>query len=370
MSPALAPVRTPRRRPRLRRRGADPFAPPEATAKAAALRYISDSRPGIRRERSGSGFRYVAANGERVSDRETLGRIRSLAIPPAWTDVWISPVAHGHIQATGRDARGRKQYRYHPRWRQVRDATKYERLMQFGQSLPRIRAAVDADLARPGFPKEKVLATIVALLEATFIRVGNEEYARSNRSYGLTTMQNRHIEIDGSAIRFRFRGKSGKVHDISVKDRRLARLVQRCRDLPGQDLFQYVDDDGEPQPIDSTDVNEYLQRISEQDFTAKDFRTWAGTLLAAAELDTARSESTEPPGKSALVAAIAAVAGQLGNTPAVCRKCYIHPAVLGAFENVEGLDAWVTACKSGGTRDGLDASEAAVLRFLEKTGGA
>lgn len=360
-------------RPATRRRASraiGPFTEPAAAAEAASLRHMSDDRPGITRRRSGRGFTYTGPDGAAVREKGTLHRIRALAIPPAWTSVWISPLANGHIQATGRDARGRKQYRYHPRWQQVRDETKYGRLVEFGNALPVIRAQLDADLARPGIPKEKVLATIVALLEATFIRVGNEEYARTNRSFGLTTMQNRHIEIDGSKLRFRFRGKSSKVHDISVSDRRLARMVKRCRELPGQDLFQYLDDAGEPQPIDSADVNEYLQRISQRDFTAKDFRTWAGTLLAAEQLIPPASTNPEKPPREALVAAIAVVARELGNTPAVCRKCYIHPAVLQAYDDERAFDRWLIALGAAGGASALSESEAALLRFLESEGGA
>lgn len=351
---------------RTRGQGVGPFTVPEDAAKAADLRHVSDERPGISRRRSGRGFSYAGPSGETIHEKATLRRIRALAIPPAWTSVWICPIPNGHIQATGRDARARKQYRYHPRWHEVRDATKYGRLTQFGRALPKIRARLDEDLALPGIPKEKVLATIVSLLEATFIRVGNEEYARANRSYGLTTLQNRHIEIDGHQMRFRFRGKSGKVHDISVSDRRLARLVQRVRDLPGQDLFQYLDDAGQAQPIDSADVNEYLQRISQQDFTAKDFRTWAGTLLAAEQLVPVRSQDPDVPSKDALAAAIASVATHLGNTPAVCRKCYIHPAVLDAYQDQAAFDLWITECDSTDLPEGLDTSEAALLRFLGK----
>lgn len=367
MSSAAPPVAA-RHKARAPRVG--PFTAPEDAARAADLRHVSDERPGITRRRSGPGFSYASSDGTVVRDKETLRRIRALAIPPAWNSIWICPQSNGHIQATGRDVRNRKQYRYHPRWHQVRDATKYGRLIQFGNALPQIRARVDHDLALAGIPKAKVLATIVALLEATFIRVGNEEYARANQSFGLTTLKNRHIEIDGSAMRFRFKGKSGKVHDISVKDRRLARLVQRCRDLPGQDLFQYLDDAGEPQPIDSADVNEYLKEISAQDFSAKDFRTWAGTLLAAAELTQPREPAADAPATSALTAAVAAVAQQLGNTPAVCRKCYIHPAVLGAFTDADALENWASENASHQTIDGLDEQESALLRFLGKTAPA
>jgi DNA topoisomerase-1 len=336
----------------------------EDAAKVANLRHVSDDRPGITRRRSGRGFSYLAMDGSVVRDKANLQRIRALAIPPAWAKVWICPIPNGHMQATGRDARGRKQYRYHTRWNEVRDATKYDRMMEFGSALPAIRARLDEDLARQAIPKEKVLATIISLLEATVIRVGNEEYARENHSYGLTTMQNRHIEIDGSQMRFRFRGKSGKVHDISVSDRRLARMVQRCRDLPGQDLFQYLDDTGEPQPIDSADVNEYLRCIAEHDFTAKDYRTWAGTLLAAEQLVPLHPEDPAVPSKEALATAIAAVADHLGNTPAVCRKCYIHPAILNAYQDAAEYDRWVAVSERGDCPERLSASEAALLRFL------
>ncbi|MES2304574.1 MAG: DNA topoisomerase IB [Gemmatimonadota bacterium] len=342
----------------------DPFHPPEASAKAGSLRYQLDDRPGLTRHRSGRGFSYRDAAGQTIRDRSTLERIRALAIPPAWTAVWICPQPNGHLQATGRDARGRKQSRYHTRWREVRDATKYERTLAFGGTLARIRAALSRDLGRNGIPREKVLALIVQLLEATFIRIGNEEYARTNRSYGLTTLQDRHVEVSGSTIQFRFRGKSGKPHAISHRSRQLARLVQQCRDLPGQDLFQYLDENGDAQTIESSDVNGYIREIAGQEFTAKDFRTWAGTVLAARALDEHR-ETPAPPGRSALVAAVKAVSEQLGNTPAVCRRSYVHPAVLGAFEDDDLYRQWLGAAKSGAVRDGLSGEESAVLRFLE-----
>lgn len=343
----------------------DPFITPEESARAGSLRYVRDDEPGITRHRSGKGFSYRAADGKTIRDREILKRIRALAIPPAWRDVWISPLPQGHLQATGRDAKGRKQSRYHPRWREVRDATKYERMLAFGSALPQIRAQVDRDLARTGIPREKVLALIVQLLEATFIRIGNEEYARSNRSFGLTTLQNRHVAIEGSEIQFRFRGKSGKAHVISHRSRRLARLVQQCRGLPGQDLFQYSDEAGIPQSVGSSEVNAYIQEISGQEFTAKDFRTWAGTVLAARELDAVVDDSAQPPGRSALVTAVKTVADELGNTPAVCRRSYVHPAVLKAFEEDEMLARWIAARRSGAQRDGLSVEESAVMRFLE-----
>src|SRR5436190_1573116 len=257
---------------------------PQEAARAAGLRYVSDALPGIRRKQAGRGFTYVGPDGDRISDRASLARIKSLAVPPAWTDVWICPDPRGHIQATGRDARGRKQYRYHARWRAVRDETKYDRMIAFGEALPRIRRRTEMDLRRPGLPREKVLAAVVRLLEVTRIRVGNEEYARTNRSYGLTTLLDRHVTVAGPTLRFSFRGKSGVRHQVDLTDRRLAAIVKRCRDLPGQELFQYVDDDGRQHTIDSADVNDYLRQLSGADFTAKDFRTWAGTVLAARAL--------------------------------------------------------------------------------------
>jgi DNA topoisomerase I len=304
---------------------------PALAAKEAGLRYVTDAKPGIRRRKAGRGFRYIDAEGKVVHDAAVLKRIRSLVIPPAWTQVWICADPRGHLQATGRDARGRKQSRYHPRWREVRDETKYERMLLFGTTLPRIREKVDEDLGLPGLPRSKVLATIVRLMERTLIRVGNEEYARENHSYGLTTMRGRHVQIKGSTVTFKFRGKSGKPHTVDFEDRRLARIVQRCQDIPGYELFQYVDDEGEPHSIDSADVNEYLREISNQDFTAKDFRTWAGSVLASMALREFESFESETQAKKNVVQAIKAVAERLGNTPAVCRKCYVHPAVLECY---------------------------------------
>ena len=261
-----------------------PIINPAEAARFAGLRYVSDTIPGIRRKRAGTGFYYTRPDGSRLVEPDERKRIRSLVIPPAWTDVWICPFKNGHLQATGRDARRRKQYRYHPVWREIRDETKYRRLVDFARTLPKIREVVESDLAQPGLTKRKVLAAVVRLLESTLIRVGNEEYARSNRSYGLTTLRDRHAVIEGSKLRFRFRGKSGKDHCIGIKDRRLARIVRRCQDLPGQELFQYTENGSPPTPIDSSDVNDYIREISGEDFTAKDFRTWAGTLAAAAAL--------------------------------------------------------------------------------------
>ena len=304
---------------------------PVESAKEAGLRYVTDAQPGIRRIRSGKGFRYVDAAGKPLRDAATLKRIRSLVIPPAWKEVWICADARGHLQATGRDARGRKQSRYHPRWRAVRDETKYERMLLFGAALKEIRARVEEDLSRPGLPREKVLATVVRLMERTAIRVGNAEYARENGSYGLTTLRGKHVEVRGSTVVFRFKGKSGKQHTVGVEDRRLARIVRRCQDLPGYELFEYLDDAGEPHTIDSADVNDYLRAISGEDFTAKDFRTWTGTVLASVALRKFEEATSESQAKKNVVAAIREVAQRLGNTPAVCRKCYVHPAVLDSY---------------------------------------
>jgi len=346
---------------------------PEASAFAAGLRYTSDAQPGIRRRRHGKQFVYLDASGEPLHDRATLARIRALAIPPAWTDVWICPSPRGHLQATGRDARGRKQYRYHPRWRAVRDETKYEHLIAFGEALPRIRERVAHDLALPGLPREKVLATIVRLLEATHIRVGNEEYARQNRSFGLTTLRNRHVAVAGEEVRFAFRGKSGKQHAIALHNRTLARIVRRLRDLPGYELFQYLDDEGKRQSIDSADVNDYLRAIAGQAFTAKDFRTWAGTLAAAQALTAAGAFSSQTEAKQKTVAAVKTVAEELGNTPAVCRACYVHPAVIEAY--LAGRLAERLARQGGHAPHGLAPEEAALLRLLrvdseQRTGDA
>ena len=300
-----------------------PLADPPAAAKAAGLRYVNDSKPGIRRDKEGDTVRYLDAKGQPVEDEATLKRIKSLVIPPAWTDVWICPQANGHLQATGRDARGRKQYRYHPKWRNVRDEVKYERMINFGNALPTIRAEVDKALKQPGLPREKMLATIVYLLEATMMRVGNEEYARTNKSFGLTTLRNRHVKVDGSDVEFKFRGKSGVYHKIHVHDRRLARIIRSTRDLPGQELFQYLDEDGETHSIDSSDVNEYLRTITGEDYTAKDFRTWSGTVLAALALQEFEKFDSETQAKKNIVRAIESVAEKLGNTPSICRKCYV-----------------------------------------------
>ena len=306
----------------------DPVTDPVASAKAAGLRYVTDATPGIRRRKAGRGFSYVAPDRTVVRDKEILRRIHSLVIPPAWTNVWICPLANGHLQATGRDARGRKQSRYHPRWRTVRDETKFERMSLFAEALPQIRSQVEHDLALPGLPRPKVLATVVRLMETTCIRVGNVEYAKENGSYGLTTMRNRHVAVDGATITFDFPGKSGVRHTIDLENRRLAKIVQRCLDLPGYELFQYLDEQDQRHTIDSSDVNQYLNSITGQHFTAKDFRTWSGTVLAAAALRELGPCDSATQLKKNVVEAIKSVAAKLGNTPAVCRKCYVHPAVL------------------------------------------
>jgi DNA topoisomerase-1 len=304
---------------------------PRDAARSAGLRYASDAEPGIRRRRSGRGFTYVGPDGTTVRDREALGRIKSLAIPPAWSDVWICRWPNGHIQATGRDARGRKQHRYHARWHEARDESKFERMVSFAGALPAIRERTDADLARPGLPREKVLAAVVRLLELTLIRVGNDEYARLNKSFGLTTLRDRHARIEGSHVRFRFRGKSGREHEVGLRDRRLATVVRRCQELPGQELFQYVDGDGAVKDVASDDVNEYLREIAGVDFSAKDFRTWAGTVLAYRALRALQPADSATGARRNVVAAIRETAGRLGNTPAVTRKSYVHPAVLEAY---------------------------------------
>lgn len=336
-------------------------------AKAAGLRYVSDEKPGIGRKRSAKSFRYVGPDGKPVRDAATLARIKTLAIPPAWAEVWICPSDRGHIQATGRDAKGRKQYRYHPKWRAVRDDAKYGRMTAFGQALPRIREATDADLKLPGMPRRKVLAAVVQLLELSLIRVGNEEYARTNKSFGLTTMQNRHVAVEGPTIRFKFKGKSGVKHLISIRDRRLARVVARCQDLPGQELFTYVDDDGEPQKLDSGDVNDYLREVSGQEFTAKDFRTWAGTVLASIALQEFEAFDSDVQARRNVVQAVERVAQRLGNTPSVCRKCYIHPAVVDAYLEGSMLEALRdrTAREMELSLGDLKPEEAAVLALLQ-----
>ncbi len=301
---------------------------PPAAAQLAKLRYVSDRDPGITRHRRGKDFSYRDPSGARLRDAEALARIKSLAVPPAWTEVWICPDPRGHLQATGRDARGRKQYRYHARWREVRDATKYEHMLTFGRALPRIRKRVEQDLALPGLPRDKVLAAVVKLMEHTFARVGNLEYERENGSFGLTTLRNRHVTVQGAKVELDFRAKHGLRHHSVVSDRKLARILKNCQDLPGAELFQYLDEDGGRHSIDSEDVNAYLREISGADITAKDFRTWAASNLALVAL---ASRGQEPATKKIVVEVVKCVAAQLGNTPAVCRKCYIHPALFESY---------------------------------------
>jgi DNA topoisomerase-1 len=338
----------------------------EDAARSAGLRYVSDQTPGIRRRRAGNGFVYISPDGDRITDPTEVARIKSLAVPPAWTDVWLCPSPRGHIQATGRDARGRKQYRYHDRWREVRDQTKYERVIDFGRVLPSIRASVDADLARAGLPIEKVLAAVVRLLDSTSIRVGNPAYAKENGSYGLTTMRDQHVNVFGSRMRFRFRGKGGKLTVVDLTDRRLAAVVKRCQDLPGEELFQYVDDDGEIGIVSSEDVNGYLQAITDQEFTAKDFRTWTGSVLAAQALLEVGGFRSEHEAKSKIVEAIKVVAERLGNTPTVCRACYVHPLVVESYSKRALQKAWKAArTRAGEEPNGLRPEEAALLGVLE-----
>ena len=334
---------------------------PVAAAKASGLRYVTDRSPGITRRHNSAGFRYLTADGKALRNTAELRRIKSLAIPPAWKNVWICPSPDGHLQATGRDAKGRKQYRYHPRWREARDQTKYDRMIAFGGLLPAIRSQVDKDLELPGLPRAKVIATVVRLLEVTLIRVGNEEYARQNRSFGLTTMRNKHVEVNGAKIRFAFRGKSGVRFDLDIHNRRLARIVARCQDLPGQELFQYFDDDGELRAVTSTDVNEYLRGVTGQEFTAKDFRTWAGTVLAARALGELKPFESPAHAKRNVVNAIESVAKRLGNTRAVCRKCYIHPAVITAY-----MEGGINNGNQENLNSKLPPEEAAVVAIIEQ----
>jgi DNA topoisomerase-1 len=340
---------------------------PVEAAKAAGLRYVTDDKPGIQRQRRGKSFIYIDVNGKRIRDPEEIQRINALAIPPAYRDVWICPLPNGHLQATGRDAKGRKQYRYHPLWRTVRDQTKFTRLLIFSQALPTIRQQLAQDLALRGLPKRKVLAAVVQIMELTRIRVGNEEYARTNQSYGLTTLQDDHVAISGSTIRFSFRGKSGVEHDMKLTDRRLARIVKQCQEIPGQDLFQYVDEDGSYQTIGSADVNEYLREMTGEDFTAKDFRTWAGTVLAASHLMQVGSFTSQTAAKKNITQAIKAVAAHLGNRPATCRKYYVHPAILDCYLN-ETLHQIMEVHLQTNVQEmhGLRPEELAVVAVLEQ----
>ncbi|MET0287785.1 MAG: DNA topoisomerase IB [Polyangiales bacterium] len=334
-----------------------------ADARRAGLHYVHDRQPGIRRKRSGKNFRYLHDSGKAV-DAAALERIRKLVIPPAWTDVWICRDPQGHLQATGRDVKGRKQYRYHARFREARDETKYERLFDFASVLPRIRGKVEADLRRHGLSKDKVLAAVVRLLEVTLIRVGNEEYSRLNNSFGLTTLRDGHARIRGAQVQFNFRGKSGKEHTVSISDQKLAKIVKRCRDIPGEELFQYLDEAGERHVVDSADVNEYLRGIAGDDFTAKDFRTFAGTVLAAVALASAGPADTQTAGKRAIVDAIKQASERLGNTPSVCRKCYVHPGVLEAY--LRGKVVPKVRLSAVNTSAKLRPDERAVISFLRR----
>jgi DNA topoisomerase-1 len=332
---------------------------PRTAARAAGLRYVSDEDlAGITRHGTPGHFHYRRPDGKPLRDKGSLKRIKALAIPPAWTEVWIAPFANAHLMATGRDAKGRKQYRYHPGFAAVRDADKYAHLAQFAASLPTIRRRLRQDMARPGLPREKILATIVTLLEETLIRIGNEDYARSNHSFGLTTLRNRHVKVKGAELRFLFKGKSGKQWSLSLHDRRVARVIRSCQELPGQHLFAYRGEDGAVHAVSSTDVNAYLRQIADAEISAKDFRTWAGTVKAAMALRDVRES-----GKKAVRAVVAAVAEELGNTVAVCRKCYIHPGIIAAFE----AGALKLRMPRRG-RSGLSAAELAVLAYLRRAG--
>jgi DNA topoisomerase-1 len=339
-----------------------------AAARSARLRYVSDTDRGYARRRRGKSFIYVRPNGEALRDRATLARIHGLAIPPAWRNVWICAAANGHLQATGRDARGRKQYRYHPRWREAQDESKYQRIIAFAKVLPKIRRAVARDLRKRGLPRDKVLAAAVKLLETTLIRVGNDEYARDNDSFGLTTMQDEHVRVRGATIRFDFRGKHGIEHEIDLEDRRLARIVHACRELPGQELFQYLDEAGAVCDVDSGDVNDYLRRIGGDDFTAKDFRTWAGTALAAQALREFQDFDSKAAAKRNVTKAIERVAERLGNTQAICRKCYVHPGIIEAYLDRSLLETLQrrTEKELRGTLHRLSSEEAAVLALLQQ----
>jgi DNA topoisomerase-1 len=345
----------------------DSVVDPRDAAHSAGLRYVSDEEPGIRRRKAGKGFSYQGPGGTRVEDKDTLARIRALAIPPAWTDVWICPRADGHIQATGRDAKGRKQYRYHSAFREIRESTKYEHMVAFAKALPALRETIRQHMALPGLPREKVLATIVHLLETTLIRVGNSDYAKQNGSYGLTTLKDPHVAVGRSELKFRFKGKSGRIWQLQVKDRRVAKIVKACQDLPGQHLFQYLDEAGEQQTVTSSDVNAYLKEITGSEITAKDFRTWAGTVLAAMALSAFEQFDSQTHAKKNVRAAIEEVAARLGNTPTICRKCYIHPEVLNGYLQGDLL-LEIRDQVEAELRDSLaelKPEEAAVLTFLE-----
>jgi DNA topoisomerase-1 len=341
---------------------------PRDAAETAGLLYVSDEEPGIRRRKSGKGFTYTKPDGKKIEDKATLDRIKSLAIPPAYTDVWICAKANGHIQATGRDAKGRKQYRYHPAFREVRESTKYEHMLEFAKGLPAIRKTIDEHMSLRGLPREKVLATVVHLLENTLIRVGNADYVKQNKSYGLTTLRDPHVKVEGGELRFHFKGKSGKTWNLQVKDRRIAKIVKACQDLPGQDLFQYLDENGERQSVTSADVNAYLKEITGRDITAKDFRTWAGTVLAALALAEFEEFDNQAKAKKNIRAAIEKVSSRLGNTPSICRKCYVHPEVFSSYLDggllLEIKDEIETELRED--LPSLKPEEAAVLTLLQE----
>ncbi len=342
---------------------------PVESAKTAGLRYVTDDSPGICRQHRGKGFIYIGVDGKRLTDQSEIKRINSLAIPPAWKDVWICPIANGHLQATGRDAKGRKQYRYHPHWCTVRSQTKFNRMIPFSIALPLIRERIDHDLALKGLPREKVLATAVRLLETTHIRIGNVEYAQENKTFGLTTLRNRHVQVSSTTIHFHFKGKSGVKHDIELCDRKLARIIKRCQDIPGYELFQYVDNEGQRRTIDSEDVNNYLREITGEDFTAKDFRTWAGTVLAARELKQMPPFESQTQAKKNVTQAIKAVAKELGNKPATSRKYYVHPVILDTY--LEGTLGEMLEEYSNSASDdsphNLSSEECAVVAILERS---
>jgi DNA topoisomerase I len=348
------------------RRCSDIVADAADAAEDAGLRYVSDTHPGYTRKRTGESFQYFDIDGKVIRDESRLLRIGRLAIPPAYHDVWICPVPNGHIQATGRDDRGRKQYRYHERWRAIRDENKYDRILTFAAALPKIRRRVQADLKLPALKREKVLAAVVQLLERTFIRVGNAEYARQNKSFGLTTMKDHHVKVRGKKLRFRFRGKGGKEHEVDLMDRRVAKIVRELQDLPGQDLFQYFDDEGKLCDITSQDVNDYLRKIGGADFTAKDFRTWAGTVLTAMALNAQEKFASEKEAKSNVKNAIAAAAKLLRNTPTICRKCYVHPAIVESYVNGDLIEGLQTKLDEAEEIPDFSDDERAVLNFLQR----
>jgi DNA topoisomerase-1 len=360
-------VRKPSRKEKKRIAKIEVVTDPAEVAEEAGLRYVSDDQSGYARKAKGDDFEYLDTDGKLIRDETRLLRIRRLAIPPAYQNVWICPSPNGHIQATARDARGRKQYRYHERWREARDENKYDRMLVFGQALPKIRRQVNKDMGLRDLPRNKVLATVVHLLGRTFIRIGNEEYARENKSFGLTTMQGRHVDVKGATLKFTFRGKSGVKHEIDVNDRRLANIIRKLQDLPGQDVFQYEDEAGEARNVSSQDVNDYLREITGEDFTAKDFRTWAGTVLTAMALSAQGPVENEAQAKKNIKDAIAAVAKILGNTPTVCRKCYVHPVVLDSYldgDMIEGLKQKTEEALTENLEN-LRAEEAAVMAFIQ-----